>query len=224
MSAGHRPVICAALRIEVALLCRTGHAEVRHVGPGGRRGWPRGDVMVAGFGAAIARGPRPGDVMVATEVHDLASGTTVTLPEAEKLADTVREELLLTVRDERRVWTGPVVTSPVLVRRTRELGVDALGVALTSAYAQDRLLGVARVVVDTRTRPLLSPATVPGGLAAARTLARLGPALARWAAALDPRARAAGAPPADDIDIDLDGPASARTVDENSHRKARSRT
>jgi hypothetical protein len=56
---------------------------------------------------------------------------------------------------------------------------------------------VVRVVVDTPSRPLLRPATIAHGLAARRVLTRLGPVLARWAAATGTRRVLLGAPTSD---------------------------
>ncbi|MFB9837740.1 hypothetical protein, partial [Actinoallomurus acaciae] len=48
---------------------------------------------------------------------------------------------------------------------------------------EGRPVTVVRAIVDTPGRPLLSPAAVTGGLAARRTLRRIGPALVNWAGA-----------------------------------------
>ncbi|MFD2395945.1 4-hydroxy-3-methylbut-2-enyl diphosphate reductase [Prauserella oleivorans] len=50
-----------------------------------------------------------------------------------------------------------------------------------------RPAAVVRAVVDTPTRSLLHPATVPGGIAALSSLRAIGPALHRWAAATGDR-------------------------------------
>jgi hypothetical protein len=51
--------------------------------------------------------------------------------------------------------------------------------------AADRPFAALRVIVDTPAVPLIRPATIRGGITAYRTLRRLGPILARWAATTD---------------------------------------
>ncbi|MBX6169806.1 MAG: 4-hydroxy-3-methylbut-2-enyl diphosphate reductase, partial [Thermobispora bispora] len=90
--------------------------------------------------------------------------------------------------------TGPLVTSPHVVT-----GGERRGLAREGAYAVDmesapvaeaaggRPFAAVRVIVDAPGVPLASPATVGGAVAARRTLARIAPVLARWAAAAGPR-------------------------------------
>ena len=76
-------------------------------------------------------------------------------------------------------------------QRERLAAQGAIAVDMESAPLLDAAAGrpavVLRAISDTPQRPLLSPWTVPGGIAALRSLRLAGPALARWAAACAPR-------------------------------------
>ncbi|MEV5741828.1 4-hydroxy-3-methylbut-2-enyl diphosphate reductase [Microbispora rosea] len=146
---------------------------------------PAAALAVTGFGGALHDGLRPGDVLVATEVR---FGDRVwPCPSAPLLAG----ELLRAGLPAR---TGPLVTSPrVVTGRGRHAlaGEGAYAVDMESASlaaaAGTRPFAAVRVIVDTPDAPLLNLATMGGAVAARRTLARIGPVLARWAAATGPR-------------------------------------
>ena len=149
-------------------------------------------LAVTGFGGALVTGMRPGDVVVATEVRD---GTrTYPCPSAPLIAGELRRAGL-TVR------TGPVLSTDHVVRdseRHAYASSEALAVDMESAYlaaaAGDRPLAVVRVIVDSPERRLMSPKTVTGGITARRVLRRVGPALQRWASAVQPRTVLLAAP------------------------------
>ncbi|GIH61742.1 4-hydroxy-3-methylbut-2-enyl diphosphate reductase [Microbispora siamensis] len=146
---------------------------------------PSAALAVTGFGGALHDGLRPGDVLVATEVR--SGGRVWPCPSAPLLAG----ELLRAGLPAR---TGPLVTSPRIVTgrarhalaREGAYAVDMESAALAAA-AGARPFAAVRVIVDTPDAPLLNLATMGGAVAARRTLARIGPVLARWAAAVGPR-------------------------------------
>ncbi|GAA0400610.1 lipoprotein [Microbispora corallina] len=135
-------------------------------------------LAVAGLGGALDDGLRPGDVLVATEVR--WDGAVLPCPYGPALAaDLARAGL--------PVRTGPLVTSPRVVHGAGRRRLAAEGARAAdmesgplAAAAEGRPFAAVRVVVDTPAVPLLSPATVPGALAALRALRRIGPALVRW--------------------------------------------
>ncbi|GAA3710700.1 lipoprotein [Nonomuraea antimicrobica] len=193
-------LICTALGIEARAIRRglPSHlAGVRVIvtGVGPRRaarvaaGLEGTEAMaVAGFGGAVDRSLRPGDVLVASEVR--FAGRVHPCPAARLLAGEVARAGL-------RARVGPLVTTDHVVG-----GAERHRLAAEGAYAVDmetgplaahaaavagRPLAAVRVIVDTPDAPLLSPATLPRGIAARRTLGDLGPVLARWAAATGSR-------------------------------------
>jgi 4-hydroxy-3-methylbut-2-enyl diphosphate reductase len=142
-------------------------------------------VAVTGVCGAIQADLRPGDVVVADEVR--GPDGALALPGAGLVAAALRRAGLT-------VQVGPVLSTAALSdgRRRQELAATgALAVDMESAWlvAADwgRPVTVVRAVVDTPDRPLASPATVTGGLAACRALRRAGPALEAWAAAAGAR-------------------------------------
>ena len=175
---------------------------------------------VAGFGGALTNDLAPGDVVVATEVR---TGDTVrACPSALLLATALRAAGLI-------VHTGPIRSTDHVVHgaeRAELAATGALAVDMESAFlaeaAGDGPLAVVRVVVDTPGRPLVSPATVAGGFAAYRALAKVGPVLAAWASVVEdrtillagPRSFCAGVERAIDIVdkllVDRDGPVYVR--------------
>ncbi|MFF5264433.1 hypothetical protein ACFY4C_36380 [Actinomadura viridis] len=189
-----RLVVCAALAIEAwAVASRAGPGRgfaVVRTGPGPARAraalgrLPAFDALaVAGYGGSLVRGPRPGDVFVATEVR--AAGTGVPCRGADTLADLLREAGL-------RVLRGPLVTTGHVVtgaERGRLAASGALAVDMESRplaeAARTRPFAVVRAIVDTPDRPLARPATLTGGLRATRALRSCGPALRRWTERLD---------------------------------------
>ncbi|MEV6860048.1 hypothetical protein AB0M44_03435 [Streptosporangium subroseum] len=142
-----------------------------------------GAVAVVGFGGALGGGLRPGDVLVASEVR--FEGRVLPCPSARFLAGELARAGL-------PAHSGPLVTSGHIVtgaerrRLAREgaLAVDMETGPLAGAAA-DRPFAALRVIVDTPAVPLIRPATIRGGITAYRTLRRLGPILARWAATTD---------------------------------------
>jgi 4-hydroxy-3-methylbut-2-enyl diphosphate reductase len=192
-----RLLICTALGVEAhalrrglpadpaeVTLLRTGMGPVRAERTAARL--PAfGALAVAGFGGALDRGLRPGDVLVASEVR---FGDRLTpCPSARLLAGEL-------TRAGISARVGPLLTSDHVVtgaERLRLSGTGARAVDMESgplaAAAAGRPFAAVRVIVDTPDRTLLSRATVSGGLAARRTLGRIGPILMRWAAAAGPR-------------------------------------
>jgi 4-hydroxy-3-methylbut-2-enyl diphosphate reductase len=190
-------LICTGLGIE-ALIVRHGlgaatqDVEVIWTGPGPRRAARTaaalpgaGALAVTGFAGALDEHLRPGDVLVASEIR--YADRRFPCPSAPLLAGAL-------ARAGQRVRTGPLLTCDHVVagaERGRLAGGGALAVDMESgplAMAADgRPLAAVRVVVDTAAAPLLSPATLRGGLAARRTLRGVGPVLVRWAAATGPR-------------------------------------
>ncbi|GDY28681.1 phosphorylase family protein [Gandjariella thermophila] len=139
-------------------------------------------LTVAGVAGALVPGPAPGDLVVPTEIRSAAG--TVPCPSAAALAEALRRHGLT-------VHTGPVVSVDHVVHgaeRARLAATGAVAVDMESAAlvaaAEGRPSVVVRAVVDTPRRPLLHPATLPGGVAALRSLASLGPALLEWARAV----------------------------------------
>jgi 4-hydroxy-3-methylbut-2-en-1-yl diphosphate reductase len=186
-----RLLVCAPLAIE-ARAVRQGlpvgppRTLVIRTGLGARRVPYLHDcaaLAVAGFGGALDATLRPGDVLVATEVWFGDRRMPCHAPEM-----LARALARLGVRAQ----TGPLITTGHLVRererrrlaRTGARAVDMEAGPLVAA-ADGRPVTVVRAIVDTPGRPLLSPAAVLGGLAARRTLRRIGPALLSWAEAAD---------------------------------------
>ena len=140
---------------------------------------------VAGFGGALTSDLVPGDVVVATEVR---TGDTVrTCPSAPLFATALRAAGLT-------VHTGPISSADHVVHgaeRAELATAGALAVDMESAFlaeaAGDGPLAVVRVIVDTPSRPLVSPATLTGGFTAYRALAKVGPVLRAWASATGDR-------------------------------------
>jgi 4-hydroxy-3-methylbut-2-en-1-yl diphosphate reductase len=149
------------------------------------RAQPFAAMAIAGVGGGLAAGLRPGDLVVASEITD--GHTVIPCASAALLAGELRRAGL-------RVRVGRVVTVDHLVRgpeRERLAATGALVADMESAVlaraADGRPLAVVRAVSDTPDRPLVSPGTLGGGLAALRSLRAAGPALARWAAAVGER-------------------------------------
>lgn len=143
-----------------------------------------GALAVAGFGGALDAALRPGHVLVATEVW--FGGRRLRCAGAGLLA---RELTRIGVRAQ----TGPLITTGHVVReaerrwlsRTGARAVDMEAGPLLAA-ANGRPAAVVRAIVDTPGRPVLSRASLTGGMAARRTLRRIGPALVSWSEAIGP--------------------------------------
>ncbi|MER5641930.1 1-hydroxy-2-methyl-2-butenyl 4-diphosphate reductase [Kitasatospora sp. NPDC002227] len=141
-----------------------------------------GGLAVAGFGAAVGPGCRPGDVIVADRVQ--GQGAFHALGSAEALAAQLRGRGLT-------VHIGPHHTADHVVRGLERralhaqgaLAVDMEAAAVLAAAAELRPelpVAVLRVVVDTPERELLRPGTLPAGLQAWRALRAAVPALTAW--------------------------------------------
>lgn len=142
-----------------------------------------GALVVAGFGAAVGPGIRPGDVIVADGVRD-SEGGYHPLDSAAPLAAALRARGLTT-------HTGLHHTADHVVRGVERralhaqgaLAVDMEAAAVLAARAETRPAlpaAVLRVVVDTPEHELLRPGTLPAGLRAWRALRATVPALVAW--------------------------------------------
>ncbi|MFJ8442580.1 phosphorylase family protein [Kitasatospora griseola] len=142
-----------------------------------------GALLVAGFGAAVGPGVRPGEVIVADRVTD-AEGHIHPLTAAPALATALEEAGL-------RAHLGTLRTADHVVRgaeRSRlhaegALAVDMEAAAVLAAraeHAPDLPAAVLRVVVDTPERELIRPGTLPAGFRAWRALRAAVPALTAW--------------------------------------------
>ncbi|MER5351397.1 1-hydroxy-2-methyl-2-butenyl 4-diphosphate reductase [Kitasatospora sp. NPDC002551] len=142
-----------------------------------------GAVVVAGFGAAVAPGITPGDVIVADGVRD-AEGNHFAVDSGPALTRA------LTVRGL-TAHTGVHHTADHVVRGLERralhlqgaLAVDMEAAAVLAALCELRPglpAAVLRVVVDTPERELLRPGTLPAGVRAWRTLRSTVPALVDW--------------------------------------------
>ena len=187
-------VVAAALWPE-ALAVRWGlpAQAIRHTGMGPRAAGavpalaadPARAVAVAGVAGALTDRLKPGDLVVATEIRS-ADGV-IACPSAPLLAGELRRAGL-------NVQLGPVFCADHVVRgaeraelaETGALAVDMESAILAQA-AGDRPFAVVRAIVDTPSRPLVSPSTVTGGVTGLRVLARIGPALSAWAGAVGDR-------------------------------------
>ena len=142
-------------------------------------------LAVAGVGGGAAADLRTGDIVVGTQAS--YRGAAIGCPSAPLLAGELRRAGL-------RVRLGPVQTVDRLFWR-REPDAAAAGGAVAVdmesapllAAAGDAPAVVVRAISDTPGRSVLSPRIVPGGIAALRSLRQAAPALARWAAACQPR-------------------------------------
>ena len=189
--------VCAPLGLEARALrrglagadgvrvVRTGYGPARAAAAAQGIAETAGQIAVAGVGGSLSPDLRVGDVVVATSVTD--GTTTIECASAPLLAAELRRAGLT-------VALGPVLTVDHLVKAgehealaaTGAIAVDMESAPLLAA-AGDRPVAVIRAISDTPGQPVLSPRTVPGGLAALRALRQAAPALARWAEAAGPR-------------------------------------
>ena len=189
--------IVTALRLEQRAVRRAGVADAALLRcglsarrlPAGPGAAPlTGPVAVTGVCGAVGEGGlAPGDVVVATELRNEATGSATPVPSAPLLAATLRRRGLT-------VHLGPLVTArrPVLASRRRaELARSgAIAVDMESAIVAARTAGpvaAVRVVVDTPAAGLFSTGTVRHGPAALRSLTAATPALADWAGVMQSR-------------------------------------
>lgn len=142
-----------------------------------------GAVVVAGFGAAVAPGITPGDVVVADGVRD-AEGNLFPVDSGPALARALGERGLT-------AHTGVHHTADHVVRGLERralhlqgaLAVDMEAAAVLASLHEVRPalpVAVLRVVVDTPERELLRPGTLPAGVRAWRALRSTVPALVAW--------------------------------------------
>ncbi|WP_063830748.1 hypothetical protein [Kitasatospora phosalacinea] len=142
-----------------------------------------GALLVAGFGAALGPGVRPGEVIVADRVTD-AEGGDHPLASAVALATALEEAGL-------RAHLGTHRTADHVVRGAERARLHAGGalavdmeaaavLAARAAYAPALPAAVLRVVVDTPERELIRPGTLPAGVRAWRALRAAVPALTAW--------------------------------------------
>ncbi|GAA4230685.1 lipoprotein [Actinomadura meridiana] len=180
------PVVCAALGVE-ARAVRRGLARTPVVVVGYRA--RRADrlpgscaaLVVVGFGGALDGRLRPGDILVADQIHGTGPDTDPVACSAPRL---LAEEL---GRDGLSVQVGSLVTTDHVVRG-KERALRAAGgarvadmeSAVIAARAGNRPVAALRVVVDGPGHPLFHPGVIGRGLAARRVLARTGPAIERW--------------------------------------------
>jgi 4-hydroxy-3-methylbut-2-enyl diphosphate reductase len=141
-------------------------------------------LLVAGTCGGLTDRLRPGDLVVASEVH--GAGTLVRCAGAAELAAALRAAGRFG-RSGRTVHIGPIYTADHLVdgaERAVLAGTGALAVdtesALLAAAAGDRPVLVVRAVSDTPRHPLRSVGIVRGGLSALRSLRAAAPVLADW--------------------------------------------
>jgi len=199
MTEPSRFLVCAPLGVEARALRRgLGEAaEVRRTGYGRARaahqadrlrGEAFGKLAIAGVGGGLVPDLRLGDLVVASEVRGSEAAEPARCPSAPLLAGELRRAGL-----PARAAAIVTVDRVIAARGERERRAAGGAVAVDMESA-DLLAGAAgrpaivlRAVSDTPEHSLLSPRTVPGGLAALRSLRLAGPALARWAAACGPR-------------------------------------
>ncbi|HEX4701073.1 MAG TPA: 4-hydroxy-3-methylbut-2-enyl diphosphate reductase [Pseudonocardiaceae bacterium] len=142
-------------------------------------------LAVTGVCGALTNDLAAGDVVVATEVR--SPDGVLACPSAPLLAGALRAAGLT-------VHTGPIVSVDHVVHGAERADLAASGAlavdmesAVLATAADGKPLAVLRVVVDTPSQPLFTPATVGNGRTALAVLARLGPVLLAWAAAVADR-------------------------------------
>ncbi|HEX5346533.1 MAG TPA: 4-hydroxy-3-methylbut-2-enyl diphosphate reductase, partial [Pseudonocardiaceae bacterium] len=215
-----RAVLCTPLRVEQAALSGAGRSmRVVHTGMGPRRAAATaatlsrntGPVLVAGVAGALTPHIRPGDVVVATEVHSGTSSALRFPNSTAELSTRLRTALLWSSgAAELPTRSVEVASAPLLAGALRRLGLtvhtgpirsvsriggagtassDALAVDMESAQlaAAGTPFAVVRAIVDTPDHPLWQLGTLHRGVTALRTLRACAPALELWAAATGPR-------------------------------------
>ena len=136
-------------------------------------------VALVGVAGGLDPDLRVGQLVVATEVRSVDGSIVRSLPGAERIAHDLRQKGI-------DVRTGPIVSSPHLVRagqRADLAATGALAVDMESAWLADQLpdrpLAIVRSISDTADQGM-----VLGGMRALATLMRLRPSLERWAGAV----------------------------------------
>jgi 4-hydroxy-3-methylbut-2-enyl diphosphate reductase len=199
MSTADEFLVCSPMGVEARAVRRgLGRAgQVRRSGYGPARAAeqaerlrqePFGKLGIAGVAGGLADDLKPGDLVVGTEVRAAAGTAAGHCASAPLLVGELRRAGL-------RAVAGEIVTiDHVFYQRGEQKRLAATGAmaadmesAMLLEGAAGRPAVVLRAISDTPQRPLLSPWTIPGGIAALRSLRRAGPALARWAAACAPR-------------------------------------
>jgi 4-hydroxy-3-methylbut-2-enyl diphosphate reductase len=145
-----------------------------------------GAVAVAGVCAAVSPGLRPGDVVLATELH--AEGRApVPVPGSALLAAALRRRGL-------RAHVGPVFSADRILDTSQRRSLrpsGALAVDMESAWLADgadgRPLAVLRVVVEDTDHDLVDPRTLTSGVRALTALRRASAALGEWSQAVASR-------------------------------------
>jgi 4-hydroxy-3-methylbut-2-enyl diphosphate reductase len=184
-----RLLVCAALGIEARAVQSDGFKVLR-VGAGSRKArlaaaeLPEHDArVVVGFGAAVDRTLRPGDVVVASEVR--YGPLVVPCPWAGSMTALLQRRGLPAV-------AGPLATVDRIAFRRGLVRLAADGVTVVDMESfplveatDDQPFAVVRVVVDTPDHPLLRPATLRSGIAARARLREIGPVLREWASTLE---------------------------------------
>jgi 4-hydroxy-3-methylbut-2-enyl diphosphate reductase len=173
------PVICTPRWVERAAL-RGAVSPVRCTGPS-RRIDAAGPLLVAGVATALTDELRPGDLVVADELHTTACAAAS--PAAALLFAAVRR-LALPVR------VGPLLSVDRAAGDASRAAAAACGAVAAdteSAYLAGRAPAGQTValcaVADTPSAPLHSPGTAWRGIAALRALRAAAPAVNQWAAA-----------------------------------------
>jgi 4-hydroxy-3-methylbut-2-enyl diphosphate reductase len=177
--------VVAPLRIEALALggdvTLIGMGRARATAAGARlAALPRSRaVALAGVAGGLDPDLRVGQLVVATEVRTVDGSIVRSLPGAERIAHDLREKGI-------DVRTGPIVSSPRLVRGGQRAALAASGaiaVDMESAWLAnqlpDRPLAVIRSISDSADRGM-----VLGGMRALATLMRVRPSLERWAGAV----------------------------------------
>lgn len=172
----------SALRVE-----RTGHGREHSVAAAARlASGSEAGLVIAGVAGGLSRDLPPGTLVVASEVRS-DDRAPIPCASAPLLAGALNRSGFPAV-------VGAIHSSPRLVTgraRTTLAATGVVAVDMESRWLADaaagRPLAVVRAIVDAPGRPLLSPATVPGGVQALRALRAAVPVLRSWSAALGER-------------------------------------
>jgi 4-hydroxy-3-methylbut-2-enyl diphosphate reductase len=183
MRASSTGIVCTPLRSERAALWRAVRAPVIRTGMGPKRRIDaEGPVLVAGVAGALADWLRPGDLVVADELRS-----------AERTAACHAAPLLFGAvgRLGLRVHLGPLLSQERVGYGTHLAAAAACGAlavdtesAYLAAQAPPGQTVALRAIVDTPSRPLLSPGTLWRGIAGLRALRAAAPAVDEWACAV----------------------------------------